>query len=254
MGIRRLYFDIEVSPNIGFFWQSGYKLNIGYENIIKERAIICICYKWADQDKVYSLQWDEKQNDKKMLADFIKVANQADELVAQNGDNFDIKWIRTRCLFHGISMMPRYETIDTLKVARSQFKFNSNRLDYMSKFMGRKGKIQTSFDLWKDITLKNCKKSMREMVTYCKQDVLELEYVFQKLNPHIKPKTSIADYKCDCPECGSSRVGVNAYKISASGTKYVQLQCKDCGKYHKVNAASYGAAVQTKAADQAKGK
>lgn len=254
MAIRRLYFDIEVSPNIGFFWQSGYKLNIGYDNIIKERAIICICYKWSDQKTVYSLQWDSKQDDKKLLQEFVKVANQADELVGHNGDRFDLPWIRTRCLLHGIQIMPEYTTIDTLKVARSRFKFNSNRLDYISKFMGRKGKIQTSFELWKDITLKNCKRSMAEMVRYCKQDVLELEYVFSRLNQHIKAKTSIADYKCNCPECGSSSVGVNAYKTSAAGVKYVQLQCKDCGKYHKVNAASFGAAVQTQKADQAKRK
>lgn len=254
MPIRRLYFDIETSPNIGFFWQPGYKISISYENIIKERAIICICYKWSDSQKVYSLQWDSKQNDKKMLQDFIKVADQADELVAQNGDNFDIKWIRTRCLFHGISMMPQYTTIDTLKIARQGFRFNSNKLDYMSKFMGRKGKIQTSFDLWKDIALKNCKKSLAEMVRYCKQDVLELEYVFNKLNPYTKPKTSIAEYKSDCPECGSEDMRVKNYKVSGAGVKYATLQCFDCGKYHKVNANSYGAALQNKAADQAKRK
>ena len=48
----RLFFDIETSPNIGFFWQSGYKLQVPYTNIIKERAIICICYKWENDKKV----------------------------------------------------------------------------------------------------------------------------------------------------------------------------------------------------------
>ena len=62
---RRLYFDIEVSANVGLFWQSGYKLQIGTENIIKERAVICICYKWEDDEDVYYLQWDKKQCDKK---------------------------------------------------------------------------------------------------------------------------------------------------------------------------------------------
>ena len=86
---KRLFFDIETSPNVGFFWQSGYKLNIPYTNIIKERAIICICYKWADEDKVYSLQWDKNQDDKTMLEKFMAVANEAHELVGHNGDRFD---------------------------------------------------------------------------------------------------------------------------------------------------------------------
>ena len=93
---RRLYFDIEVSPNVGLFWQSGYKQNIDYQNIIKERAIICICYKWEDDKEVYEVHWDKKQDDKKLLIEFIKIANQADELVGHNGDRFDLPWVRTQ--------------------------------------------------------------------------------------------------------------------------------------------------------------
>ncbi len=125
---KRLFFDIETSPNIGFFWQSGYKLNVPYTNIIKERAIICICYKWADEDKVYSLHWDKNQNDKSMLEKFMVVANEAHELVGHNGDRFDLPWIRTRCLFHGIPCFPNYTTLDTLKHARSKFRFRGRGL------------------------------------------------------------------------------------------------------------------------------
>ena len=114
---KRLFFDIETSPNVGFFWSAGYKLNVPYSNIIKERAIICICYKWEGEDKVYSLQWDKDQNDKAMLEQFILVANEAHELVGHNGDRYDLPWIRTRCLFHGIPCFPNYTTIDTLKQA-----------------------------------------------------------------------------------------------------------------------------------------
>ncbi len=85
---KRLYWDIETSPNIGMFWTAGWKLNIDYSNIIKERAIICICYKWEGQRKVHSLNWDGKQCDKKMLIEFVRVAKEADELVGHNGDKF----------------------------------------------------------------------------------------------------------------------------------------------------------------------
>jgi hypothetical protein len=52
-GFKRLFYDIETSPNIGLFWQSGYKLNIDHSNIIQERAIICICWKWEGQKEVH---------------------------------------------------------------------------------------------------------------------------------------------------------------------------------------------------------
>lgn len=233
---RRLYFDIEVSANVGLFWQSGYKLQIGTENIIKERAIICICYKWEDDNDVYYLQWDSKQNDKKLIQEFINVANTADELVGHNGDKFDLAWIRTRCLFHNIQMFPSYNTIDTLKVARSKFRFNSNRLDYIGKFLGLGQKNHTNFDLWKDIMLKNCKKAMNTMIDYCIQDVVLLEKVHKALNNHIPSKTHygviFGQDRGSCPECGSDDIVINKRRTTASGVKKIQFICKTCFKMH----------------------
>lgn len=53
--IKRLFFDIETSPNIGYFWRTGYNLSITPDCIINERKIICISYKWETEDKIYSL-------------------------------------------------------------------------------------------------------------------------------------------------------------------------------------------------------
>jgi DNA polymerase III epsilon subunit-like protein len=233
---RRLYFDIEVSANVGLFWQSGYKLQIGTENIIKERAVICICYKWEDDKDVYYLQWDKKQCDKKLLQEFINVANEADELVGHNGDKFDLAWIRTRCLLHNIDMFPSYNTIDTLKIARSKFRFNSNRLDYIGKFLGLGQKNHTSFDLWKDIMLNNCPTAMNTMIDYCIQDVVLLEKVHKALNNHIPAKTHygviFGGDRNSCPECGSDEIVKNNRRVMASGLVKIQMKCKNCGKLH----------------------
>ena len=112
---KRLYFDLECSPNIGLFWSAGYKQKIDYSNIIKERAIICICYKWEDEKQVHSLSWDKNQSDKKLLQEFIKVANEADELVGHNGDKFDLPWIRTRCLYHRVDCNPFQTNVGVLR-------------------------------------------------------------------------------------------------------------------------------------------
>jgi DNA polymerase elongation subunit (family B) len=233
---KRLYFDIEVSANVGLFWQSGFKLNIGTENIIKERAIICICYKWEEDKDVYYLHWDKKQCDKKLLQDFIKIANEADELVGHNGDKFDLSWIRTRCLFHRIDMFPTYVTIDTLKVARSKFRFNSNRLDYIGKFLGLGQKIHTDFNLWKDIMLNNDKTALNKMIDYCIQDVVLLEKVHKELLLHIPAKTHygviFGAYKGSCPECGSDDLVRNNKRVTASGVVKIQMRCNTCGKFH----------------------
>jgi uncharacterized protein YprB with RNaseH-like and TPR domain len=233
---KRLFFDIETSPNIGLFWEAGYKKNIDYSNIIQERAIICICYKWEDDKDVYSLQWDSKQNDKAMLLKFVEVANTASELVGHNGDKFDLAWIRTRCLFHGIQMFPTYTTIDTLKIARSKFKFNSNRLNYIADFLGLGQKIKTEFNLWKDILLHKDKVAMEAMIKYCKKDVVLLEKVFKHLNTHIEAKTHygvlFGQYKGTCPECGSDDLAGAGTRTTATGVVKLRYQCKTCNKYH----------------------
>jgi DNA polymerase elongation subunit (family B) len=233
---KRLYFDIEVSANVGLFWQSGYKLQIGTENIIKERAVICICYKWEEDKDVYYLHWDRKQDDKKLLQEFIQVANEADELVGHNGDKFDLAWIRTRCLLHRIEMFPQYNTIDTLKIARSKFRFNSNRLDYIGKFLGLGQKIHTDFNLWKDIMLKNDKEALDKMIDYCIQDVVLLEKVHKELNNHIPAKTHygviFGEGRGSCPECGSDDIVKNNKRVSASGLVKIQYKCKTCNKMH----------------------
>ena len=232
---KRLFFDIEVSPNIGMFWQAGYKKNIDHSNIIKERAIICICYKWEDDEEVQFLHWDGKQSDKKMLHEFIKVANQSDEMIGHNGDKFDLAWIRTRCLFHKIEMFPTYVTIDTLKVSRSKFRFNSNKLDYIAQYLGMGKKIGTDFTLWKDIVLHKDKAALDKMVKYCQNDVILLEKIFKKLQPHMEVKTHygviFGEDRGSCAECGSSELVRQRVKVLASGLRKIQYQCKTCGKY-----------------------
>ena len=233
---KRLFFDIETSPNIGMFWSAGWKQTIDYSNIIKERAIICICYKWEDEKNVHYLTWDKNQNDKAMLEAFIPISNEADEMVGHNGDKFDLAWIRTRCLFHRIPMFPKYLSIDTLKIARSKFRFNSNRLNYIAQFLGLGQKIHTEFSLWKEILLNNNEEAMTTMVKYCKEDVRLLERIYAELKNHIEPKQNYGmlyeSNKQACPECGGEDLKVVSTKTTPAGTLKRQYLCRGCGKHH----------------------
>jgi uncharacterized protein YprB with RNaseH-like and TPR domain/DNA-directed RNA polymerase subunit RPC12/RpoP len=165
------------------------------------------------------------------------VLNTADEIIGHNGDKFDLAWVRTRCLYHGIDMFPKYTTIDTLKVARSKFKFNSNKLNYIAQYLGIGQKIKTEFDLWKDIALHNDKKALDKMVKYCKMDVVLLEKVHKLLNNHIDAKTHygviFGEYKGTCPECGSDDLHKHSRQILASGVIKLIYKCVTCGKYHR---------------------
>jgi predicted PolB exonuclease-like 3'-5' exonuclease len=249
--MRRLVFDIEVSPNIGWFWKPEHYMRVYHENIILEGAIICICWKWAGNRTVHSLTWDKKHNEKKMLEAFVAEMNKADELVTHNGDKFDIVWLRTRCLVNGVPMMPDYVSIDTYKAAKAGFNFMSNKLSHIAKVCGLGEKLDTggaklwkqvlmgeteleNRDFWKRLILGNNQEALDKMVRYCKRDVQLLEKVWDKMNPYLKAKSHFGSATDTCPECGSGSLVVNKHRITAAGSIRISLQCKKCGKYHSV--------------------
>ena len=236
--INRLIWDIETSPNVAFLWRTGFRLSVGHHNIIQERAIICICYKWEGSKKVHHLEWDEG-DDREMLEEFLEVAKQADEMIAHNGDKFDIKWFNTRCLYHGLEPCPQWKTVDTLAIARRRFCFNSNRLDYLGKFLLGEGKSDDGgFDTWRKIIMDNCPKAMRRMVKYCKQDVKLLERVWKLVEPYHKPKTHVGALngkeRWTSPYTGSTNVNKSKTRYTTAGTKQHQMLCKDTGGYYTI--------------------
>jgi len=243
---KRMYLDIETSPNIGIFWRAGFNMTVTPDCIIQERAIICVCWKWEGEEKIHSLTWDKNHCDKKLLKKFTKEISRASELVFHNGDRFDLKWLRTRALLFGVEMNHSYDTIDTLKLAKSGFYFNSNKLDYIAQFLGVGQKMATGgLDLWKKVCLEKCGDSLQKMVDYCKQDVLILEKVHQKLNPYTKPKVNYAvlkgGEKFECPECGRL-ANYKSMRTTAAGTIQHRMQCSDrkgCKKQFQINNKTY---------------
>lgn len=233
-----MIYDIEAAPNICLVWKTGFKLNVNYDSIIKERAIICIGYKWEGEPKKHVLVWDKAQSDKKMLAEFIEIALEADELVAYFGDSYDLPWLKTRCLFHGLNF-PIVKSIDPLQWARRKYAFQSNKLDYVAKFLGMQGKIDTKYSLWKDILLKNCPKSLAAMSKYCSNDLILLEGVWKRLSQGVAPKSHAGvmagGEKWSCPRCESEKVSIYKTRVTAAGTKQTGMQCKACGGYFSIN-------------------
>lgn len=240
--IRRLFWDIEVSPNLVLTWQIGRKVSIGHDSIVKERKIICICYKWEHESVVRSLQWDRNQDDKDLLVKFLDVVNSADESVAHFGDGFDMPWMRTRCLIHGLEPLPLYKTIDTKAWAAKNFYFNSNKLDYLGSVLGYGHKMHTDYQLWLDV-LDGKSSALEYMVRYCKKDVIQLEKVFKRLSKCVAVKTHAGVFahkeKHTCAHCGSDHVVPFKRRVTASGTVQWQYKCSTCGGYYVISNSSH---------------
>jgi hypothetical protein len=186
-----------------------------------------------------------------MIKKFVEVLEDADEIVGHNSDKFDLKWIRTRFIFHGHKSIPEFKSIDTLKISRSKFNFPSNRLDAIGKYLGFGGKKDTGgIQLWHDIIQRNSRKAMNEMIDYCKRDVELLEKVFLKLEGYSKPKTHMAVFmggdKAECKYCGGNHIGFKERAISASGTISVRMRCYDCNKTYMIPLKVYNDWIKIK--------
>jgi DNA polymerase elongation subunit (family B) len=236
--MKRLFIDIETSPNIGVFWRPGHNLTLSPENIIKERAIICAAWRWEGESKIHAMSWDAKQSDRALVKRLAALLSEADEVVAHNGDHFDIRWIRGRCLAHNIPITPYVCTVDTYKIAAKYFELNSHRLDYLGRYLGLGGKRDAGgLDSWKRVALDNDREALRKMVHYNRRDVELLEAVYHKLQNYFPAKSSVSTIAGACPSCGSESMTIAKRRISAAGVRTVQLRCSDCGKFHSVAAS-----------------
>lgn len=232
-----LLFDIETAPSLGWFWQM-YDTNIIE---VKEHGyMLSFSCKWLGEKKVHTFTLADfaghkpwSTNDKKLVSKLAEFISQADIVVAHNGDRFDIPTTNTRLLVNGLKPIPPNKTVDTLKVARSKFKFLSNRLDDLANFLGIGRKLpHTGKKLWLSC-MANDKSAWAVMKKYNEQDVKLLEDVYLKLLPWMSshPNLNVLNGTLhSCPNCGGNHIQKRGFLITRTGKKQ-RFQCSDCGSW-----------------------
>lgn len=244
---RILFYDIETTHNV----VASFQLRDEYTphtNILQERYIVCACWQWLGEQQVHSvsvlddpkLYAKDPHNDKHVVTVLHKLLGEADVIVAHNGDRFDRKYIETRALVHGLPPIPPVTSIDTYKVAKHRFMFNSNRLDYLGKFLGFGGKKSTPPGLWLDV-LRGDEKAVKVMVDYNKRDVTLLKNIFLKLRPYMDNYLNRELLgKTGCPRCGSKKVQSRGVHKAITKT-YQRYQCQSCsGWFRQLKAMKEG--------------
>ena len=234
--VKILFFDIETSPNIVYTW-GYYEQNV--IKVIKERKIISVAWKWYGNKTVHSMCIPDFygynnciKNNERLIRKLHSLFCSADVLVGQNSDNFDIKMANSEFVQYGLTPPPPHKTIDTLKVARSKFRFNSNKLNDIGIRLGLGEKIKTGgFELWE-----NCMAGKKDawalMVKYNKQDVVLLEKVYLKFRGWVKnhPNMNAFDLRPVCTTCKSNNILKRGWFFSKIGRRH-RYQCYDCGNW-----------------------
>ena len=146
-----LILDIETLPNIGYFWRP-FKAHIAMNQIIKAWGMLGWSAKWLLSSEVKSdfLTPEEclARDDGRICKSVWSLMDQADIIIAHNGNNFDLPSLNTRFLINNMLPPSSFRSIDTLKSARKHFQFVWNRLDYINQVMGYDGKDKMEFEDW----------------------------------------------------------------------------------------------------------
>ena len=246
-GAKILLFDIETAPTLGYVW------GLWEQNVIaveRDWYILCWAAKWYGQKQVISsalidfpLYKKEPENDGLVIKALWKLLDEADIVIAQNGDAFDIKKANARFIQQGMEPPAPYKTVDTLKVARRYFKFDSNKLDDLGKYLGVGQKRKhDGFAMWKGCMLGD-PHAWSEMVKYCRDDVTLLEGVYTRLRPWMQNHPNLnlwQDSVWSCPNCASNNVVRRGYTYTRASIVQ-RFHCKSCGAWSQGKSHGMGA-------------
>jgi hypothetical protein len=208
-------------------WQQ----NVSINQLMESSYVLCYAAKWYGEKEVM-FDSVHKSRPKTMLKGIHGLLNDADAVVHYNGTKFDIPTLNKEFLLHSFNPPSPYKQIDLLRVVRSNFRFPSNKLDYVAQRLnlGKKHEHE-GHELWVKC-MNGDKDAWKRMEKYNIQDVVLLENLYSHLLPWIKshPNHNLFSDGHVCPNCSSSSLQRRGTAISATGT-YQRYQCRSCGTW-----------------------
>lgn len=232
-------FDLEVSPATGWFYpptwetrilkvEERQKLMSFAWQVVGEKKINSLCLYDMDTYKV------DPRNDKLLVKELHKVMSEADILLGQNSDNFDIKMANYFFIMNDLEPVRPTKSIDTKKIAKRYFRFANNTLDNLGEELGVGGKTSVKHaDIWTDCFIRGDKKSWKLMNKYCENDVRITTEIYLKMRGFMRSHPNLARLSGEfdaCPVCNGFNYRIRAYRHTNTG-RYHQYSCNDCDAY-----------------------
>ena len=233
-----LLLDIETSPILAYVW----KLWEADAIAVKQNwYVLGFAYKWFGERKTHTRMLPDypgyepnSDNDRALCIELRVLLDQADVVIWQNGDRFDGRKMNARFIYHGLNPPSLYKTIDTLKIARKHFAFDSNRLDALGEFLDEGHKIaHTGYkNLWLRC-MAGDPIAWRKMRHYNKRDVDLLEKIYLRLRPWATtpsqhPNLTWWTREDACPTCRSHKIESKGWRYTSTGQRR-RYVCNDCG-------------------------
>lgn len=238
-GPKILLYDIETSANLVWAW-SLYKMNaIAVE---QDWYLLSAAWKWLDDEHThfFSIYQDpsfapDTTEDRFVAERLYALFDEADIIVAHNGNRFDQKKSNAVFFRHGWGPPADYQQIDTLLEYRKHLGEASHKLKEIARRAGRDGKVlHHGWELWRDC-MRGEPDAWRLMERYNRQDVRELESAYRDILPWIgymrkgaHPNMGHWAYDEDarCPNCGGRETLVKKGFRFTPVSRYQRFWCK----------------------------
>ena len=133
--------------------------------------------------------WEhDRANDRQIVADIAEELAKHAVIMTHYGSsgNFDVPYLRAKMVHHRLQPLPPLFSIDTYKVAKSNFQVSSRRLKSLASFfdIGEKELVEGS--LWLEAAYNGSREAMDKIVAHNIQDVIILEKLANLSFPYIK--------------------------------------------------------------------
>lgn len=230
-----LLYDIETAPNLAYVWGKWQQDVVRFKD---EFYVICFAYKWLGEKQTHVISLpdfkqtyeDDPTDDYELVWTLHQLFEEADVVIAHNGNAFDQKRSQGRMLAHGFPPPAPYRQIDTLREVKRYFNFNSHKLGDVGKLLGVGNKAETGgFDTWLGC-MAGDPKAWAKMCRYNKQDVVLLEKVYLALRPWMVSHPGINNIENEltaCPKCGDGPLTRQGTRKTQTAS-YQQYQCQNC--------------------------
>lgn len=198
---KTLIIDIETSPIEGLVWGT-WKQNLTLDQIQTDWSILSYAAKWAGDSKVFyedsgGRGVDKVRDDSLLLPGLWKLLDEADRIVAQNGNRFDVKKINYRLAERGFTPPSPFRVYDTLLASRRLFAATSHKLGWLSEHLTDTPKSKhrkfPGWELWLEC-LQDNPDAWAEMKKYNIQDIKATEKLWVRQQPWVRNRAVLGTY------------------------------------------------------------
>lgn len=208
----------------------------GFDFSADKGFILCGSWKALGERKIYTAARTNLRsgsslwNDKAVCLELYKVLSEADMWVTHNGKRFDVPFLNTRLLRHGLAPLPPVPHFDTCEVIWKKLKMRA-RLESAQKFFKWSFK-KTDLDLatWTEAASGD-KAALQEVIEHCEADIRVLEKAYKTLRPLAfkHPNLGAIAGSDRCPYCGKKNTLQRRGYLVAKVRRSARFQCRSCG-------------------------